>query len=239
MDVFSKVRDQDNCHQVLLDDYGVTVFQINSNFDNVTIANLSKVLSVEEARRAERFRFENDRRRFIVTRGSLRELLGSNLGKLPQTVNISYTQLGKPFLDEMENQIYFNVSHSHDISLIAMSTTKVVGIDVEFVKNGNDFLRVAERVFSPEEYENLRDVSTASDFYYLWTRREAFVKALGTGLSDFGSFQCLTGKNGYFRPVKLTLPGLDGECSVVSIPTDSDYRAALTWINVLSGLQLR
>ncbi len=236
MDLFPRSH---NNYQILLENDGVTIFQINSNCDDVTSSNWSKLLSVEEVRWAERFHFENDKRRFIATRVSLRELLGSSLGKSPQTITISYTQMGKPFLDGMDGQIYFNVSHSRDISLIAISTTKVVGIDVEFVEDGNYFLSAAKRVFSPEEYETLRDGGTASDFYYLWTRREAFVKALGTGLSDFGSFQCLTGKNGYFRPVNVVLPDLDGECSVVSIPIDSDYRAALTWINVQNGLQLR
>ena len=151
---------------------------------------LQGLLAADEAQRAAGFYFERDRRRFIVCRGILRILLGRYLGRAPQAIALSYGANGKPALAEpaarcAEDTLHFNVAHSEGLALFAFTRAGEVGIDVEHMRDLPDWEQVAEAAFSPHELAQLRACPAArrrDEFFRAWTRQEAVLKALGTGL---------------------------------------------------------
>ncbi len=152
------------------------------------VQKLEAVLSEEERQRAERFRFKEHRHSFIVSRGILRDLLSRYTGIQPGRIRFKYNLAGKPFLanEEAVPDIYFNLSHAGKLVLYAFSWGRQVGIDVECVRPMEEMDQVAERIFSPGEYDRFRKISEKDRlraFYNCWTRKEAFIKAVGEGLS--------------------------------------------------------
>jgi len=146
------------------------------------------VLSSDERERANRFIFQRDRLRFIVRRAQLRKLLGERLGVAAANVRFSTTVHGKPLLAEPVDRsgVTFNVSHSGDLSVYAFAASTDVGVDVETIRIIEEAERVAAMAFSKREYETYerlpaRDKPAA--FFNCWTRKEALVKAMGSGLS--------------------------------------------------------
>lgn len=145
------------------------------------------VLSDEEGDRARRFVFDRDRRRYIVARGVLRELLGARLGVRPHTIELAYGERGKPALGPRlaDSGLRFNVSHCEDVAVYAFSSAGDVGVDVEAVRTMPDADDVATRVFSGREnaaYRALDPCDRPLGFFQCWTRKEAFIKALGDGM---------------------------------------------------------
>jgi len=144
-------------------------------------------LSDEEQLRASRFVFARDRDRFIVARARLRELLAERLGARPDLVELVYGARGKPALSSRfaSSGLRFNVSHSDGVAAYAFATGREVGIDVEAVREINDADSVAARFFSRSENETflaLGPEERSVGFFNCWTRKEAFIKALGDGL---------------------------------------------------------
>jgi 4'-phosphopantetheinyl transferase len=142
-------------------------------------------LSPDERVRAGRFLAEHNRRRFVGCRAALRRILAGLLDQCPCEISFEYSPNGKPLIAN-QSQIQFNVSHSEDIALIAVARGRAVGIDLERVRPDFATDAVAERFFSPLEREMLRSVPAESRieaFARCWTRKEAFVKAIGEGLS--------------------------------------------------------
>ena len=152
-------------------------------------------LSSDERFRMQRFRFDKDRRMFLLARGLLRRLLGAYLKVIPGQIKFCYTDHGKPyvFLKEQHDQIEFNISHSGDIVCMAFVQEAPVGIDVEDILSLPDLDQVASRFFSPGEQLDLNKLSgteKVAAFYRCWTRKEAVIKACGEGLSmPLDSFQ--------------------------------------------------
>jgi 4'-phosphopantetheinyl transferase len=141
------------------------------------------VLSSDEHDRAARFRFDVHRNRYIVCRGKLREMLGSHLGVIPTGLAFSYGSHGKPFL--AQGEIQFNVSHSHNMGMIAVSAVEV-GCDIERIDPKFADEQIPERFFSPSEVAALRALPVGEQrdaFFRIWTRKEAFIKACGLGVS--------------------------------------------------------
>lgn len=138
------------------------------------------VLSVDEAQRAARIQFEEHRRRFCESRTALRLILARYTGLAPGAIRFQYNGFGKPFLSG-PNAPRFNASHSGDRALIAVASGKEVGIDIERVKPGIDFRAIALRFFPPDE---AAQAETAEQFFRVWTRREAYLKAVGCGFSE-------------------------------------------------------
>ena len=157
--------------------------------DEVTV--LSRFLSDDERERASRFRPVAARARdeFIVARALLRLLLGDCLGLDPRRVCFSVTSRGKPRLAGPEPApVCFNVSHSHGMALFAVTGGCEIGVDLERVRvrPDSDLLGMAERYFAPREAEALRSLDAAEQveaFFRLWTRKEAYLKAHGLGIS--------------------------------------------------------
>lgn len=148
---------------------------------------LAQCLSDTERDRAGRFVFEGDRRRFIVGRAQLRHLLASRLGTWPNLVELDYGPRGKPRLSGgyAGADLRFNVSHCGDVALYAFADGREIGIDVEAVRELRDADAIAASFFSPREneaYLALEPRERPLGFFRCWTRKEAFIKALGDGL---------------------------------------------------------
>lgn len=142
------------------------------------------VLSDDECERAARFRFDRDRRRFVAGRSALRSLIASYLDVAPADVAFGYGPQGKPFVPGAP--LSFNVSHSGACAVYAFGACLEIGVDVEILDHARYSDRVAERFFSPQEVaalEGLAPDERAAAFLRCWTRKEAFIKARGEGLS--------------------------------------------------------
>ena len=148
---------------------------------------LRETLSPEEWLRAARFHFERDRERFIATRGIVRSVLGSYLGIAPGELRFRTGAHGKPHLDGVCTSLRFNLSHSDDLLLLAVTHAREIGIDVEFMRGDVPFETLADHYFHPEDAWDLRLLPAekkAWKFYDIWTTTEAQLKAGGTGLAD-------------------------------------------------------
>jgi 4'-phosphopantetheinyl transferase len=143
-----------------------------------------ELLLPEERERAARFRVERPRGDYILTRGTLRCLISKYLHTAPQEITFQYTNYGKPFVPGSDLQ--FNVSHTDGLALLAFVMRRDIGVDVEKVRPQTDVRQLAERFFSVHERNALRDL-TGDDlheaFFRCWTRKEAYIKAKGEGLS--------------------------------------------------------
>jgi 4'-phosphopantetheinyl transferase len=152
-----------------------------------TFAGLWATLTPDEQDRSARFRSQRDRRRFIVARGVLREILGHYLEIDPARVHFVYNRFGKPDLDpEFGGRLRFNLSHSADLALIAIATGPEIGVDLEPTRAHSCYLEMAQRFFSMSELDALNGLPSqlhALAFLGCWTRKEAYMKARGGGLA--------------------------------------------------------
>lgn len=140
-------------------------------------------LSPDERARAARFRHEVHARRFTSARGVLRLLLGAYLDRSPSAIEFQYTA-GKPALGRPGREpLHFNLAHADALALFAFTTAAAVGVDVERVAPLPDAREIAARYFAPDELRQfMRAPDEAAAFFRCWTRKEAFVKAIGSGL---------------------------------------------------------
>ncbi len=144
-------------------------------------------LSPEERHRADRYHFDGDRRRFIVARARLRQLLARRLMTRPEAVELVYRRNGKPALARHRGVAdwRFNVSHSDEIAVYAFSVGREVGIDVEAIREVHDADAIVSHFLSRREREAYMALGAAEKtlgFFNCWTRKEALIKALGEGL---------------------------------------------------------
>ncbi|MGB8510348.1 MAG: 4'-phosphopantetheinyl transferase superfamily protein [Pyrinomonadaceae bacterium] len=149
---------------------------------------LIPLLNSVEIQRAESFYFARDRTRYINGHGVLRDILSRYTDRAPQALRFDYAEYGKPYLAKGygADGLRFNMSHSHEVGLYAVTLHREVGVDVEHMRA--DFAReeVAERFFSRAEVEALRTLPAhlrTDGFFNCWTRKEAYIKAIGEGLN--------------------------------------------------------
>jgi 4'-phosphopantetheinyl transferase len=167
----------------------VHVWRIALEVGDLLLTHLHETLADEERQRAERFHFEKDRRHFAAGRGALRTLLSRYLGCDPKDVRFAYSNYGKPRLaDELGGtDLRFNLTHSHGLALLAVTQGRDIGVDVERLRDlERDGEPLAERFFSPREAAVLRSLAPEmrrEAFFHCWTRKEAYIKANGQGLS--------------------------------------------------------
>ncbi|MBW4493510.1 MAG: 4'-phosphopantetheinyl transferase superfamily protein [Oscillatoria princeps RMCB-10] len=152
------------------------------------LAQLRATLSADEQRRADRFYFERDRHRFTAGRGILRNILSRYSGIEPALLEFGYSPRGKPALrsDSAGGNLNFNLSHSGGIALYAVTRHRLLGIDLEMLRPMPDAEKIAERFFSPLESAVLRNLPATDKqeaFFLCWTRKEAYLKAVGEGLT--------------------------------------------------------
>lgn len=152
------------------------------------VGELETLLSDDERRRADGFRFEKDRGHYVVARGTLRLILGGCLSRPPARLRFSYNAFGKPFLadESAAGGLRFSLSHSRGMALYALTRGREIGVDVEHMQPDVRVAEIAARFFSPREVEALDSLPTGARrraFYTCWTRKEAYIKARGQGLS--------------------------------------------------------
>ncbi|MFP4436278.1 MAG: 4'-phosphopantetheinyl transferase family protein [Chloroflexaceae bacterium] len=152
------------------------------------VQRYAQVLSPDEHTRAARFHFERDQRRFTLARGNLRRILARYLGVEPQTIQFQYNAHKKPGLDATSYPVtpQFNLSHSENLAVYAVTTEHAVGIDIEAIRPIADFVQLVERFFSAQEramFQSLPDAQRLAAFFAGWVRKEAYIKARGVGLT--------------------------------------------------------
>ncbi len=212
----------------------VHVWRFSLLADTPTQARYSERLSAEELQRALRFRFERDRRRFVVRRAILRNLLASYQDCAAHTIRFTTGSCGKPEIEGAVESggVHFSCSHSADVGLVAVARGRVLGLDLEMHRPPNSSLEAVAGFFSPSERDELRRVPSeqwTKVFFDCWTCKEAFVKALGLGLSlPLDRFTVSVAPGATPRLVSL-----DGDLSVaerwalLSLEVGSDCSAAL------------
>ena len=182
---------QNPLHHPTLDREQVHIWRANLNLPADEVTRLSAFLSPDETARANKYRFPIHRRRFIVARGILRDLLGNYLEISPNTVKFEYGDRGKPYISLNACQdLQFNISHSEEYALLGFTGDRSIGVDIEYLREMPDAVKIAQRFFSPKEYDLIRNLDAKQQcqaFFKLWTAKEAYLKAIGTGLAG-----CLT-----------------------------------------------
>jgi 4'-phosphopantetheinyl transferase len=150
-------------------------------------------LSPDEVERADRFRFDQHRRAFVLGRAVLRALVASYLRIAPAEASFTYGPKGKPALGGAACPLSFNVSNSGDLAAYAFTSDCEIGVDIEHSRRLVEIEGIARRFFAPEEVTELMGLSEAerhAAFFNCWTRKEAYIKAVGDGLSvPLDSFQ--------------------------------------------------
>ena len=152
------------------------------------LSRMRTVLTPDETARADRFLMDVHRNRFIAARALLRDLLAGYLSQPPEAIRFAYNEWGKPALAPglAASDLRFNLSHSQDLAMYAFVLERDVGVDIETVRADIANERIAENFFSRWEVETLRALPRehqAEAFFNCWTRKEAYVKARGQGLS--------------------------------------------------------
>src|SRR5580658_9057041 len=147
-----------------------------------------RVLSPDEHTRASRYHFARDRQRFVAARAWLRMILSRYLATDASSLKFSYSKKEKPSLSPAyaDSGITFNVSHSGGIALLAFTRRREIGVDVEEIRHNSDLEDIARRFFSAHEQRQLAalpDNEKVDAFFRCWTRKEAYIKATGDGLS--------------------------------------------------------
>ncbi|HEY4387450.1 MAG TPA: 4'-phosphopantetheinyl transferase superfamily protein [Ktedonobacteraceae bacterium] len=166
----------------------VHVWRIPLETSPASLEEFRLLLDATEKERARRFRFERDRRRYIVAHGTLRMLLGAYLQMDASALRFVTNAYGKPALAQAQHvqHLSFNLSHSHELALLAVTWRRELGVDVEYKRNDIEYDELARHSFSPYEQEQLRTLPASmkeDGFFACWTRKEAYIKARGMGLS--------------------------------------------------------
>ena len=170
----------------------VHVWEIPLLASESSFSDYRNLLSPDESARAARFHFEKDSRRFTIARASLRLILGRYAEIPPAALRFVCSEHGKPSLTDVDLDIRFNLSHSGQFAMIAVTRGQNVGVDVEAVREDVETDKLAERFFSARERAAIRALSPeerVAAFYRCWTCKEAFLKGQGIGLfRSLGSF---------------------------------------------------
>ena len=152
------------------------------------LEGFARNLSPDETARANKFKFEKHRNRYIAGRGALRAILGRYLGAGPADLRFIYSDNGKPALAEefADAGIHFNLAHTGELALLAVTRIGTVGVDVESVRPVKNVDELVARFFSKREnelFQKVPDKDKPAAFFNLWTRKEALLKATGEGIT--------------------------------------------------------
>ena len=166
----------------------VHVWAIKLDDHSIDLARARELISADERERAERFRFERDRRRYLIAHVALHGILGRYLPAESGRLSFAYGSNGKPRLgpELAPAGLRFNLSHSNELALLTITRAGEIGVDVEFVKENFEFHDIAEKFFTAREVAAMRSLPVELQrraFFKCWTSKEAFLKAKGTGLS--------------------------------------------------------
>jgi 4'-phosphopantetheinyl transferase len=224
----------------ILDDQGlltssstVDVWRVQPSTMLPLLSDFRSVLSQDELERADRFCFDRDRERFAIARGILRSILALYLKTPPAELRFSYNEFGKVSLSTQfcSARICFNLSHSVDMALVAVTYRREVGIDVEKVRQGVEVEQIARNFFSAREVEFLLEqtpIARPRAFFECWTRKEAYIKARGEGLSyPLDQFTISVGSDEFETLEVQNDPAESYRWRVCPLSLGSDYAGAL------------
>lgn len=214
----------------------------------VDLANLGqnlsrseKLLSEDESIKAKKFYLNADRIKYICTRAAVREILGEYLGVEPDSLIFSYSHHGKPYLADLSigKNFTFNISHAGNLSLLAVTKDRRIGVDLEPLRKEDAIEPIARRFFTPEEARRLLAMPEAlrpEAFFTCWTRKEAFIKAQGEGLSiPLNQFKVTFTKDEIPRLILADdVPGGSDQWSIFHLEAGEGYVGAL----VVEGIDL-
>lgn len=168
-------------------DAKIQIYQIALVTTAAELIAHSQILSKDEILRAKHYKFESDRQRFITARANLRLILAQHLDTLPQNLQFSYGAHGKPSLVNAPH-LNFNLSHSGQLAVCAVSYHGAIGVDIEYLKPRHHLNQIANRFFYPEELATFQQFGcNLTTFLRIWTAKESHLKATGVGLSKLST----------------------------------------------------
>jgi 4'-phosphopantetheinyl transferase len=210
----------------------VHVWRTSLKQPEVDVEHLFSILSPEEQAKAKRYRFRELQEHYIVGRGVLRELIAQYLDVPAADVEFTYGPHGKPQLAGKfaESGLHFNLSHSGKLALYAFTLWREVGVDIEYMKELDDAESIAERFFAPREVDTLLSLPKSARheaFFNGWSRKEAFIKVTGKGVSyGLDNFAVTLGPDE--RAALVWVKGEDAtRWQLQAIDADEQYKAAL------------
>lgn len=218
----------------------VHIWQLSLAQPKATREKLFHLLAPDEQQRANRFYFERDQTHFIIARGGLRLLLSQYLNCLPEAIEFEYTEQGKPSLVKpakydysagIADVCYFNLAHSKDIAMYAVTSSGELGIDVEYHRHDIHAMEIADRYFTVNESNYLRQCFDEEErqraFFNGWSRKEAFLKAIGQGLG-YPLHAIEVDMQSVAPYAELTMRGNDVmPWSLFNLPAPEHYSAAI------------
>ncbi len=164
----------------------IHIWSIRLDPPQEVVDRLGRSLAADEWERAHRFRFDKHRRQYVVGRGALRNLVAAYTRTRPEAVRFRYGDRGKPYLADPAGDLEINLSNSDEMALVGFVRGREIGVDIEFLKPMPDCEQISERFFSESERAVLRTQPAdrkEETFFNCWTRKEAYLKAVGTGLA--------------------------------------------------------
>ncbi|MCY7393034.1 MAG: 4'-phosphopantetheinyl transferase superfamily protein [Leptolyngbyaceae cyanobacterium CAN_BIN12] len=214
----------------------IHIWSIRLDVADSNLHQFAQTLSPDEQQRSERFRFERDRHRYIVGRGTLRAILGRYLNINPLDLQFSYSTKGKPALiaPAGSSNLDFNLSHSQNLMLCAIAQSTPVGIDLEYLRPVDNLLQLTQRFFAPQEHIAIQALPTEEQlqsFFYHWTCKEALLKATGVGVADLSNVE-VSIENGVVKRIRwLVEPQHLNEWWVELFSPAPEYVAAIASSN--------
>ncbi len=200
------------------------------------------LLSVAERERASKLMIKDKQEQFVITRGYLRQRLGWLTNSDPKSFTFDYLEHGKPVLsnDHQQTDITFNVSHSHELAVIAISQKQRLGVDIEKINRESNPRKLVSRFFSEAEQlamSALPETLLTKAFYASWTRKEAFIKAVGDGVTyGLGNFDVSVDPDRHEPDINLHQAS-DEKWSAFNLPVNDDYMACL--VSDSNAIELR
>jgi len=202
------------------------------------VAAYYEILSVKEQHRANQFIVPQKRNQFIISRGMLRHKLAQMLEDKPNKLSFTYNTHGKPCLlqKNTHQKISFNISHSHNLALIAITLDHEIGVDIEKINHKTDHSALVKRFFSSAEAEQFKTFSKDSQpraFFAGWTRKEAFIKGVGKGVA-FGldTFDIHLDPNTEKPSIQIHHPlEIHRKWQIRNLPINDQFMAALAVSN--------
>ena len=198
--------------------------------------HLLSLLSPDEVQRADRFHFPIHRQRFIIARATLRRILSLYMGLEPEEIVFEYGPHSKPYLQDKAFDLQFNLSHSHDIAVYALTKQAEIGVDIEKIEDFKE--DIAKRFFSPEEVAQLMQLPAeekCSAFYTIWACKEAVIKTFGKGLyTSLADFSVSAQKK--IQSINLKCEQKNDDLHLESFLVHPDYRAAFATNQMVEGV---
>ena len=212
---------------ILIEEGEIHVWKMDLATQDENIEKYARVISNDETKIAERYKFQKDRLSYIARHGLLRLILSRYLPTEAGSLDFSYGPHGKPYISKEQNilGIQFSLSSSSSIGLLGITRNNPIGIDIEHRNTDIDFQGISELYFSESEISHIRendDLNKSNEFYRIWTMKEAYLKAVGSGMS--------MGTDTFSVPLtpKDSSPHIDEfRINELSTPSD-DYAAAVS-----------